>query len=191
MKSKVNYMMALAVGLIAACQPPVMEQQITAPILTEQQEILKGKKLVTTIGCGDCHSPKVFTAFGPEEDNTRLLSGHPQNEPLPAVNKELVSEWVLFGHQSTVAVGPWGVSYAANISSDETGIGNWTFEQFKTAMTKGKYKGVEASRDLLPPMPWPNYAQLEEDELRAIFKYLKSTPPVRNIVPGARPLETL
>lgn len=189
MKNKVKYFIVLAV--MASCQKEAKEPLPTAQVLTEAEEILKGKKLVTTIGCGDCHSPKVFTEFGPAEDPSRLLSGHPQNEPMPIVDKSVLQNWVLFGHQNTMAVGPWGVSYAANLTSDATGIGNWTFEQFKTAMTKGKYKGLEQSRNLLPPMPWPNYAQLEEDELKAIFAYLKSTPPVNNNVPAARPLETL
>lgn len=191
MKNKVKYFIVLAVTAMVSCQKEAKEPLQSTRVLTESEEILKGKKLVTTIGCGDCHSPKVFTEFGPAEDQSRLLSGHPQNEPMPPVDKSVLQNWVLFGHQNTMAVGPWGVSYAANLTSDATGIGNWTFEQFKTAMTKGKYKGLEQSRNLLPPMPWPNYAQLEEHELKAIFAYLKSTPPVNNNVPAARPLETL
>lgn len=191
MKNKVKYFVMLTIAILMGCQQEESESGVSIPALTEEQEILKGKKLVATIGCGDCHSPKVFTEFGPAEDQSRLLSGHPQNEPMPPVDKAVLQNWVLFGFQNTMAVGPWGVSYAANLTSDQSGIGNWSFEQFKTAMTKGKYKGIEQSRNLLPPMPWPNYAQLEEDELRAIFKYLKSTPPVNNIVPAARPLETL
>lgn len=159
--------------------------------MTEEEEIKWGKKLVATMDCAGCHSPKVFTEFGPVEDESRMLSGHPQNDPIPQIDKSVLNDWVLFGHQTTMAVGPWGVSFSANLTSDETGIGNWTFEQFKTAITKGKYKGIEESRDLLPPMPWPSYSQLDEAELKAIFKYLKSTPPVRNIVPAARPLESL
>ena len=32
-------------------------------------------------------------------------------------------------------------------------------------------------------MPWPNIAQMTDEDLRAVFAYLKSTKPVRNIVP--------
>ena len=191
MKSKVKYFVMLAITILMSCQQEQSESMNSAPPLSEEEEILIGKKLVSTIGCGDCHSPKIFTERGPVEDHSRLLSGHPQNEPIPPVDKSVLQNWVLFGYQNTMAVGPWGISFSANLTSDESGIGSWSFEQFKTAMTKGKYKGIEQSRDLLPPMPWPNYAQLEENELRAIFKYLKSTPPVNNIVPAARPLETL
>ena len=48
---------------------------------------------------------------------------------------------------------------------------------------EGKYKGLDGSRPLLPPMPWPNFAQMTDEDLKAVFAYLKSTKPVRNIVP--------
>ncbi|CAN5429568.1 hypothetical protein BH11BAC2_BH11BAC2_17290 [soil metagenome] len=91
--------------------------------------------------------------------------------------------WVLFNPYLTSAVGPWGQSFSANISSDVTGIGSWSEENFFKAIRKGKYKGLENSRDLLPPMPWQNYRNLSDNDLRAIFTYLQSTSPVRNIVP--------
>ncbi|HEX2975588.1 MAG TPA: hypothetical protein VHO68_06595, partial [Bacteroidales bacterium] len=47
------------------------------------------------------------------------------------------------------------------------------------------YKGIENSRTLLPPMPWQNFGNAKDEDLRAIFAYLKSTPPVSNIVPAA------
>lgn len=120
--------------------------------------------------------------MGPVPDPERLLSGHPQEDTLPAIDKNVLGEWVLFNGSSTVAVGPWGATFAANLTSDATGIGNWTFEHFKTALTKGKYKGMENSRSLLPPMPWQNYVNMSDEDLKAVFAYLKSTKPVRNIV---------
>jgi hypothetical protein len=81
-------------------------------------------------------------------------------------------------------VGPWGVSYAANLTSDSTtGIGNWTIEQFKNVFKTGKYNGAPGGRDLLPPMPWQNVAQMTDEELEAVFAFLQSTKPVHNIVP--------
>jgi hypothetical protein len=57
-------------------------------------------------------------------------------------------------------------------------------------MREGKYKGIRNSRDLLPPMPWQNFAQAKDEDLKAIFVYLQSTKPVRNVVPPAvSPLE--
>ena len=84
---------------------------------------------------------------------------------------------------STATTGPWGTSFAANLTPDATGLGNWTFEHFEKAMRKGKLKGLENGRTLLPPMPWTNYSKLSNDDLAAIWAYLQSIPPVKNIVP--------
>ncbi|MBI6116423.1 diheme cytochrome c-553, partial [Salegentibacter sp. F63223] len=37
----------------------------------------------------------------------------------------------------TAFVGSWGVSYAANLTPHDTGMGTWTFQQFKRAMVEG------------------------------------------------------
>jgi hypothetical protein len=58
-------------------------------------------------------------------------------------------------------------------------------------MREGKYKGIQNSRDLLPPMPWQNFAQMNDKDLKAIFAYLQSTTPVRNVVPPAVTTEEL
>lgn len=91
------------------------------------------------------------------------------------------------GGDLTSAVGPWGTSFAANISSDESGIGNWTEEQFLTSIKQGKTKGVANGRPILPPMPWTTYRNLNDEDLKAVFAYLKSTPPVQNVVPAPLP----
>ena len=88
-------------------------------------------------------------------------------------------------------VGPWGVSFAGNITSDVTGIGRWSEEQFKRAIQEGKFKGLEQGRGLLPPMPWQNYASLTDEDVKAIYSYLKTTKPIRNIVPGPRSLDQI
>lgn len=157
-------------------------------VLRQQDLIKRGEYLVNTIGCADCHSPKRMGEKGPEFDPALHLSGHQQGTQLPVVSQEAISNgWMLFSSDLTAAVGPWGTSFAANITSDETGIGNWSKEQFLTAMRKGKYKGLENARDLLPPMPWQNFGQLSDEDLEAMFEYLKSTKPVRNIVPAPVP----
>ncbi|KUG25360.1 putative diheme cytochrome c-553 [hydrocarbon metagenome] len=93
----------------------------------------------------------------------------------------------MFNHSLTAAVGPWGVSFSANITSDGTGLGNWTYDQFKTAMTKGLYKGLEGSRPIMPPMPWQEFQNYTDEDLRAIFAYLQSTKPVQNVPPAYIP----
>jgi hypothetical protein len=143
----------------------------------------RGKYLVSTMGCGDCHSPKIMTAHGPEADPALVLSGHPSGDSIVKIDKSILSKYVLFNASSTTAIGPWGASYAANLTSDSTGIGTWTLEQFTKALKEGKSKGIDGNRMILPPMPWTNYANIEEEDLKAIFAFLKSTKPVRNIPP--------
>jgi len=164
---------------------PEFTEAITTPVLSEAELIKRGSYLVTVAGCNDCHSPKVMTPRGPEPDPSRLLSGHPQDEKLPPIGDN--KGWVLFSPGLTAFVGPWGVSYAANLTPDDTGIGAWSFENFKTAIRKGKLKGLEGSRDLLPPMPWQMYKNMTDDDLNAVFHYLKSLPPVNNLVSAPKP----
>jgi hypothetical protein len=160
-------------------------------MLAEQSQdelIERGRYLVTIMGCNDCHSPKKFGPAGPEIDSNKMYSGHQAERNITKVNMEDAANWVMFNHDLTAFVGPWGVSYAANISSDkETGIGTWNEQQFFRAMRQGKYKGAPQGRDLLPPMPWTMYRHTTDDDLRAIFSFLKSTPPIKNRVPSPLP----
>jgi mono/diheme cytochrome c family protein len=159
-------------------------EQAAAP-LSDSAIIKRGEYLVGILGCQDCHSPKRMGAQGPEIIPELHLSGHPAGQPLGKVVPEaLKNGWMLFGPGGTAAVGPWGVSFAANLTSDTTGIGSWSYDQFKTALTQGKSKGLVTARPLLPPMPWPNYTHMAEEDMKAVFAYLKSTKPVNNVVPA-------
>lgn len=175
----------LAAGFFAAMLSCTTKQEKEKIAELSQEELIKRGAYLTTIGaCHDCHSPKVMTPEGPMPDPARLLSGHPQNEINPVIpsNSE---NWVLFNvNHFTSFVGPWGVSYAANLTPDDTGTGSWSFEQFKTAIRKGKYKGLEGSRDLLPPMPWQMYRSMTDEDLKAIYTYLRTIKPIQNIVPA-------
>ena len=145
-------------------------------------QIEKGRYLVEIMGCADCHAPKKMTAQGPIPDPDLGLSGHPAKIPMGKVVK--TQDWVLFHPMNTIAVGPWGASFAANLTSDATtGIGSWSEEQFMMAMTEGKSKGIRTARPLLPPMPWQNYVNMKKDDLVAVFAYLKSCKPIENLVP--------
>jgi hypothetical protein len=154
---------------------------------SKEAQIEKGRYLVTIMGCNDCHSPKVMTPMGPDVDTAHMLSGHPASLPVPKIDPSELQSWVLFNHNLTAFVGPWGVSFAANITSDETGIGNWSEAQFLKAIREGKSKGMDNTRPILPPMPWTMYRNASDDDLKAIFAYLKSTPPVENRVPAPIP----
>jgi cytochrome c553 len=82
--------------------------------------------------------------------------------------------------------GPWGVSHTANLTPDpETGLGALSEENFVQSIRTGKHLG--AGRDILPPMPWPMYRNLSDEDLKAIFAYLKSIPPIKNKVPDPVP----
>ncbi|GAB3036450.1 c-type cytochrome [Spirosoma pulveris] len=172
-------------GLVSFTSRPTLEPPKkavkNAPYTKAQLE--KGKYLVKIMGCADCHAPKVMTAQGPVPDPQLGLSGHPAKIPVGKVTKDVLTDWVLFHPMNTIAVGPWGVSFAANLTPDATGIGNWTEEQFIIALTEGKSKGLRTARPLLPPMPWPNYADMKKEDLVAIFAYMKSCKPVENLVP--------
>ena len=156
-------------------------QELSTNERSREEIIQRGKALVSTSACHDCHSPKIFTNEGMIPDTTRLLSGHPQDESFPKIPAEREG-WVLFSMGLTASVGPWGISYAANLTPDDTGIGNWTYAQFETAIRKGRYKGLEGSRPLLPPMPWQQFKNFSDQDLEAIFTYLKSIKPVNNLV---------
>ncbi|TMI64351.1 MAG: c-type cytochrome [Bacteroidetes bacterium] len=160
--------------------------------MTQEEKIKRGEYLVNAVGCDDCHSPKKMGAQGPEIISELRFSGSPSTAQLPSVNTgEIKKGWMMFAPDLTSAVGPWGQSYAANISSDATGIGNWKEEQFLKALREGKYKGLDNTRPLLPPMPWFVYKNFSDDDLKSIFAYLKSTKPVHNVVAAPKPFSEL
>jgi hypothetical protein len=179
---------ALLFALIQCTQPTLTapSDKEAAAAVSQADKVKLGEYLVTIGGCNDCHSPKVMTPQGPAPDPQRLLSGHPMAEQLPPVSDK-IGPWVLFNMGSTAAVGPWGTSFAANLTPDDTGIGNWTEAQFVKCIREGKSKGLDGSRMLLPPMPWPGIAKMTDADLSAIFAYLQSIPPVKNAVPNPMP----
>ena len=121
---------------------------------------------------------------GPELIPELLLSGYPADRPIVAFKDTLIKAgFAMFYPDLTAAAGPWGITFAGNLTPDETGIANWTEEQFKNALTKGWYKGMEGGRMLLPPMPWQNYTNMTEEDVHAVFMYLMSINPVSNVVP--------
>ena len=192
---KIKISLAISSAIIAlsfvACQgdtKPAAAEATTAESakLSPEQLVQRGEYLVNTIGCDDCHSPKVMGPKGPEIDLAHRFAGHLADHPLPPADTGASKKgWVLFGPELTVSVGPWGTSFSANISSDSTGIGNWTEAQFFKAIREGKYIGLDNTRPLLPPMPWYNFAKLTDQDLSAIFNFLKSTKPIKNVVPQA------
>ncbi|HMO61460.1 MAG TPA: c-type cytochrome [Ferruginibacter sp.] len=159
---------------------------------TNKELIERGAYLVNIAVCDDCHTPKKMGPNGPELDMERRFSGYRQGVPFPKVDTNLIKEgWTLANPELTGWAGPWGASFTANITSDETGIGNWTFDQFKKAFQQGKWKGMDNGRPLMPPMPWQQYSNMTEDDVKAVFAFLKSTKPVKNVEPPIKPLSEL
>jgi mono/diheme cytochrome c family protein len=156
------------------------------PAITEPAvSIERGQHLVTAGACHDCHSPKIMTPFGPKVDSSRILSGHPADSPMPVIDTNALKPgyWIHFSPDLTAFVGPWGMSYSANLTADSaTGIGAWNESNFVGAIRKGKHMGFDKGRPISPPMPWDNYNNLSDDDLKSIFAYLKSTAPVSNRV---------
>ncbi len=151
-------------------------------------QVAWGKHIVTIGSCNDCHTPKKMGPMGPEDNMDLALSGSPSQMPGINVNRKEMESKRLAVSNFTQWIGPWGISYTANITSDSTtGIGNWTEDQFILCLRKGKYGGAPGGRDLLPPMPWQSFAQMTDDELKAVYAYLESTKPIHNIVPQPQP----
>lgn len=158
-----------------------------ASTTTTETPIQRGAFLVQVGGCNDCHTPKMMTEKGPAFDMSKMLSGHQANIPTPAYDKAILADWVLMHPQLTAAVGPWGTSYAANLTPHETGLGNWTEENFLKAMKEGKHLGMDNQRPIMPPMPWQGLSMWPDEDLKAVFAYLKSIPPIDNLVPAYQP----
>ena len=190
MKKKYYLLLAMTVlitAVIVSCENKETKQIEPAAAITDDSLVKRGSYLVTVNGCDHCHTPKKMGPQGPEPDMDRRFSGHPANEPLPPIDTNNVKKgWVNVNMGLTAWVGPWGISYGANISSDDTGIGAWSEAQFKKAFTEGKWKGMDGNRTLLPPMPWQDFKNFTDQDVKAIYLYLKSTKPVNNIEPPVK-----
>ena len=189
--SKINFSALLLVSvlwvIIVSCNDrQSVETNAETTLDPNAKSVIEhGEYLVTIMGCNDCHSPKRMGPNGPEVIPELRLSGFPSDRPIIKVKDSLINKgFAMFYPDLTAAVGPWGMSFAGNLTPDPTGIGNWSEEHFKTALTKGKFKGLDNARGLLPPMPVENYKNMKDEDVLAIFQYPKSIEPVRNIVPA-------
>jgi hypothetical protein len=165
---------------------PVAPSPTTVP--SGNTSVERGKYLVSIAGCNDCHTPFIMGSNGPEPDMTRMLSGHPQNAKLSKPPQiDLASGWGWAGSATNTAfAGPWGTTYAANLTPDTmSGIGIWTEDIFVNAIRRGKHWGE--ARPIMPPMPWQVYRNMTDDDLKSVYAYLRTIPPVSNTVPDYEP----
>jgi hypothetical protein len=149
--------------------------------LTAQQ--IRGKYLVDIMGCHDCHTPMKMGPNGPQWDMDRMLSGHPQDMIMPPAPALPPGPWIgTVGATMTAWNGPWGTSFTMNLTPDkETGLGDWTVEEFIATMKTGRERGK--GRPVLPPMPVQNLGNLSDEDIRALFAYLQTIKPIKNRVP--------
>lgn len=179
--------LVLAGSVVGHAGAPAAGNGSTAPA----DRVARGKYLVTLGSCNDCHTPLKAGPRGPEPDLSRTLSGHPADLKITSQPAMPAGPWLTIAASTMTAwSGPWGLSFTANLTPDpETGLGNWTEQQFIAALRTGRHQGK--GRPILPPMPWSQINQLTDDDLRAVFAYLQSLPPVRNRVPEPiDPVET-
>jgi len=79
--------------------------------------------------------------------------------------------------------GPWGVVSAANITPDASGINYYDEALFIQTMRTGYVK----ARELAPIMPVGEFKNLTDDDLRAIYAYLRTVKPVKHVVDNTEP----
>ena len=179
--------------LVTSCQPaedkPAAPEGADTKAASAQTPVERGKYLTLVGGCNDCHTPKNFGPNGPEADMSRELSGHPSGDKIPPVPGKLFGEsgfGTLTNGHLTAWIGPWGISYAMNLTPDKaSGLGSWTEQMFIDAIRNGKHQGT--GRAILPPMPWYWYREMTDDDLKAIWAYLQSLPPISNPIPDPTP----
>ncbi|MDQ6892967.1 MAG: diheme cytochrome c-553 [Acidobacteriota bacterium] len=181
----ISRLMSAAALLCAAATAAAQTQAKPAP----GNAAARGQYLVAIMSCNDCHTPFKMGAKGPEPDMKRMLSGFPETSKLPPPPAP-AGPWIWSGTgDNTAFAGPWGITYAANLTPDKnTGLGIWTEDMFVKALKTGKHMGT--SREIQPPMPWPWIGKATDEDLKAIYAYLKSIPPISNHVPDWAPPTT-
>ena len=121
--------------------------------------VKRGAYLVETLGCVVCHSPV--------DDQKRMLPG------------------LKLAGGMLMRIVPFGDYPTGNLTSDKaTGLGNWSDEEIKRAITKGLLR--DGTRLLPFPMDYASYSTMTADDLSAVVAYLRSLPPVTNKVPAPR-----
>ena len=174
-----------AASVAEAAQPAKAAAPVKQARLTAEQN--RGRYLMSTSACMDCHTPWKLGDKGPEPDITRLYAGHPEQLKMPPAPTLPEGPWIMTaGATNTAWAGPWGVSFTANLTPDmETGLGRWTEADFIRTIRTGRHMG--RGREVLPPMPIAVYNHFTDRDLKAIFAYLRTIPPIRNKVPDPVP----
>lgn len=142
MKTALCIMLIAGVGFFVSCNnsPEVINTQERVGI-NDSALVRKGEHLVMIAGCHDCHSPKRMGPNGPEIILEKMLSGYPSERTLPKFDTALAKRGIAqMSEDMTAAAGPWGISFASNLTPDGTGAGSWPLENLKRALRHGKAK---------------------------------------------------
>jgi mono/diheme cytochrome c family protein len=184
----VKTLMMISLALVGCSNGKVPEE--AQPRAKAADPVERGKHLVITSGCHDCHTPFKLGPKGAEPDFSRALSGHPAQLVMPPAPELPPGPWLMsVAATNTAWAGPWGVSFTANLTPDkETGLGTWSQETFVATIRNAKHQGV--GRPLLPPMPAAFLAQMPDEDLGAIYAYLRTVPAINNPVPTPVPPKT-
>jgi mono/diheme cytochrome c family protein len=167
MKATICVASVFALSLAAA---PALRAQSAS-----ESQVERGRYLVGITGCHDCHSPKVPGTMKPVPET--MLSGRPQTTKVPTA----MAGEVHASEDLTAWTGPWGQTVASNLTPDPaTGLGmRYTEAKFVQTMRTGKKpEGVA----VMPPMPVDVYVNMKDEDLKAIYAYLKTIKAVRNAV---------
>ena len=145
--------------------------------------VRKGAVIVMAGSCNDCHTPWVNDPVGrPAPDLSRMLSGHPQGAPDPQGKP---------GQEDIGLIGPTFTSFAAAFRRrvlEEPHAGRRDRDRKagpRSSSSRSSARPATRTGALLPPMPWTCSGPSDAD-LRAVFAYLQSIPPIRNEVPDSR-----
>ena len=149
--------LGLSMGLLLLSLAIPGLRSVPSATAADEEMVARGRYLASTT-CMECHTQRV--AGDPYHlDRAKLFAGGEEFE------------------------GPWGEVYARNITSDrETGIGSWTEEDIKRAITQG----ISKDGTKLLVMPWELFRGLADEDVSAIAAYVKTIPAVRNQVPPAK-----
>jgi hypothetical protein len=187
----------LLIVVLASCSS---DTSISGPDAGSTQAALvaRGKYLVDITGCSDCHTPWMVTPGGPAAlggrlpDETRAFAGHPADQamgPLPTVSAP--GKWTVNvrAPDYTAWAGSFGIAYTANLTPDPaTGwLEGWTDADFIKVIRTGK--AHDGTRDVVGTMMRVclRMAKATDDDLKAVFAYLRSLAPVPNDVPAYDP----
>lgn len=160
-KSKADFPM----NIIMHTMPKPADPQPMPP----KSDVLKyGEYMTKAAACTDCHTPKE--------------KGAP------------VMELYMAGGFAFKIPG-FGVVRSSNLTPDSSGIGTWTEKQFvdrfKMYADTGYVSHEVEQNEFQTVMPWTMYADIKEEDLKAMFAYLKSLEPIENSVQKFTPESAL